>query len=29
MDLDSHPEWNDMEPVRKLLNDTVKEAKNK
>ncbi len=27
MDLDSHPEWSDMEPVRKLLNDTVKEAK--
>jgi len=27
MDLDSRPEWSDMEPVRKLLNDTVKEAK--
>lgn len=27
MDLDSRPEWSDMEPVRKLLNDVIKEAK--
>jgi len=27
MDLDSRPEWSDMEPVRKLLNEVLKEAK--
>ena len=27
MDLDSRPEWSDMEPVRKLLNELLKEAK--
>jgi hypothetical protein len=27
MDLDSRPEWSDMEPVRKLLNEVVRETK--
>ena len=27
MDLDSRPEWSDIEPVRKLLNEVSKEAK--
>ena len=27
MDLDSRPEWSDMEPVRKLLNEVLKEAR--
>jgi hypothetical protein len=27
MDLDSRAEWSDMGPVRKLLNEVVKEAK--
>jgi len=27
MDLDSRPEWSDMEPVRKLLNEVLKEQK--
>jgi ABC-type Fe3+ transport system substrate-binding protein len=27
MDLDSRPEWSNIEPVRKLLNEVSKEAK--
>ncbi|HEY2990380.1 MAG TPA: extracellular solute-binding protein [Candidatus Binatia bacterium] len=27
MDLDSRPEWSDIEPVRKLLNEVLREAK--
>ena len=27
MDLDSRPEWSDMQPVRKLLNQVLKETK--
>jgi ABC-type Fe3+ transport system substrate-binding protein len=27
IDLDSRPEWSDMEPVRKLLNELIKESK--